>query len=426
MGWPDSIAVLLGTLQGLGLLLWATLGAHKTGSAIDRSCAWAAAFWIVFLLLSPDAGLLKDSDHWAVLVTHLGYQGLVAAVSYFLLTSAAANEPRLHAIWWLQGVLGLAALAWFEVEGSATAYVLWKQVNAAGATALTAVVLVRAFWGHMQKHSMVVGGGIVGLGICISDLYQAKGSALDVTLSHYFYALYLLAMWLFVTGRAGASPAWSSTQGAAQAVNDERHRIAQDLHDGVGSQLVNILSSLDSHNPQQQALALALENCLVDLKIMVDSIDNTQDSVTDVLARLRYRVQHSLDRLGIAMVWNVEFNEALESLRGEAASQVLRVAQEALSNVMRHSGASRVEVSCHIDRDTQSLCLEIRDNGRGGVDESAAENGKGLQGMRRRAALVGGQLLIESPRGAGTRLELCVPMTKASRREPVSPRATPP
>ncbi|WP_137891387.1 ATP-binding protein [Ramlibacter sp. 2FC] len=429
MRWPYLLITAIAAVQAVLLLTWSLWGWHKSRSLVDKALAWAATFWIVHLLLSPETGLLLPGAD-AVLLTHLGYQGLVAAVSYFLLVSAMAHDRKLHAIWWLQGAIGVAALGWYygavAGPGRDQAYLVWKLANGAGAAALTGVVLVRAFWGHMQRHSMVVGAGIIGLGICISDLLQAEGHMLGVPLRHHFYALYLMVMWLFVTGRAGTAQARGQGQAAladkpanandaAEAVSHERHRIAQDLHDGVGSQLVNILSSLDSHNPQQQALALALENCLVDLKIMVDSIDGTQDSVTDVLARLRYRVQHSLDKLGITMVWNVEFNDALESLRGETAGQVLRIAQEALSNVMRHSGASRVEVACRVDGATQSLCLEVRDNGRGGADEAAAANGKGLLGMQRRAALIGGHLQIESPPGEGTRLELCVPLAQASR-----------
>lgn len=426
--WAEGLGTLLSLLLAAGWLCWSLWGWRKTRHPVDLAFAWAAAAWLTYLMVSPAVGLLKESPR-VVFASYLGYQTLVMAVSIFLLTAAAVHSRRVYAVWWLQALLALAALAWHHATGSglSPAFVAWKLVNLAGSTTLTVLLLLRVFHGRQQRQSMVVGACIVGLGVCIADLLRADGGLLRPTLTQHFYGLLLLAMWVVVTGRAGPAQGearnGSDSEFAAQVLNHERHRISQDLHDGVGSQLVNILSSLDSHSPQQQALALALESCLVDLKIMVDSIDGAQDSVTDVLARLRYRVQHSLDKLGIAMVWNVEFSDALENLRGETAGQVLRVAQEALSNVMRHSGASRVEVACRVIDATQTICLEIRDNGRGGAEVATA--GKGLQGMRRRASLVGGRLQIESPPGAGTRVEFCVPLAQASRRAPASPSATP-
>ena len=71
----------------------------------------------------------------------------------------------------------------------------------------------------------------------------------------------------------------------------KRQRIARDLHDGVGFQIVHILSTPDIQAPQQRPLALALKQCLFNLKITIDAIGHCSDSVTDVLGHSRYRVQ---------------------------------------------------------------------------------------------------------------------------------------
>jgi len=197
----------------------------------------------------------------------------------------------------------------------------------------------------------------------------------------------------------------------AAVVALERRRIAQDLHDGVGSQIVNILSSLDSHAPQQQAVALALEQCLVDLKMTVDAIDSADDNVLEALGRLRYRIQHSLDKLGIRMVWKVDICDELEAVRGVPAQQVLRIAQESLSNVMRHAHASAVEVVCRFVPETRQMVLEVRDNGAGITrGKEGRPSGKGLEGMRRRAQGIGGELVISSKTGSGTRVRLVLPL----------------
>ena len=220
------------------------------------------------------------------------------------------------------------------------------------------------------------------------------------TLAQYFYAFFLLLIWLSITNRVGrpgpaAVPetgqirthsAWENVTGffpdtdfSAPAVTNERRRIAQDLHDGVGSQLVNVLATLNPSVPEQQAVALALEQCLLDLKIMVDSIESMEGSVIDALGRLRYRVQHALDKMGIRMVWMVDVDGPLLNVSGERAQQVLRITQECLTNVMRHAHASVVEVICRYLPESDSLLLEVYNSGCGIASHAAGRpHGKGL------------------------------------------------
>jgi len=79
--------------------------------------------------------------------------------------------------------------------------------------------------------------------------------------------------------------------------------------------------------------------------------------------------------------------------------------REAVTNVLRHANASRVEVDLHDAGET--LHLQISDDGRGGMDDSAAA-GNGLRGMRERLTAIGAALAIESPRGGGSRLSIRV------------------
>jgi signal transduction histidine kinase len=142
----------------------------------------------------------------------------------------------------------------------------------------------------------------------------------------------------------------------------------------------------------------------------VDAIDSTSDSLPEALGRLRHRIQRSLDVLGIRMVWKVLLCEELDAARGAVAVHSLRIAQECLTNVIRHSAATSVEVGCRYDPLTSAILLEVRDNGCG-IDRrhDPAISGKGLRGMRQRAAAVGGTLVISSKLGAGTRVRLQVP-----------------
>ena len=93
--------------------------------------------------------------------------------------------------------------------------------------------------------------------------------------------------------------------------------------------------------------------------------------------------------------------------RDDAALVVYRVAQEALSNAARHSGATRVDASLHRRADG-GVELSVSDDGRGFAFEES-QRGLGLGGMRERALLIGGELTIESRPGAGTTVRLTVP-----------------
>ena len=229
---------------------------------------------------------------------------------------------------------------WASLE-TGLAYRLWVALNLVCASTLSLYLGFNVYRERTYRCWLVFGGSLLGLGICFEDLLASALLRQGTTLAQYFYASFLLMVWLLITNRAGrpepaAVPgtgrthsAWENVTGffpdtdfSAPAVTHERRRIAQDLHDGIGSQIVTILATLDTRLPEQQAVALGLEQCLLDLKIMVDGIDSAEGSVIDALGRLRYRVQHALDKLGIRMVWLVDVDGPLQDFRGEHAQQV--------------------------------------------------------------------------------------------------------
>lgn len=404
----------------------------KQRNPIDLAFAVAMGCCLAYLLASS-ANTLGATDPLALFATYAGYQIAIVAVSFFFLVSASVTRFIVHAVWMTQGILGLLLPAWYlwgplEQE---LAYGLWVALNLACASVLSLYLGLKAWRLGTYRCWLVLGGSLLGLGIGFEDLLTDNSLRMGHSLAHYFYAAFLLLLWLLITKRVGHaeaaavsgtehSPAsgWETITGfgpatdlASAAVAGERRRIAQDLHDGVGSQLVSLLATLDTHAPQQQAVALALEQCLMDLKIMVDTIDTTDGSVVDALGLLRYRVQHSLDMLGIRMIWKVDVEGPLQALRGERALQVLRIAQECLCNIMHHAQASVVEVVCRYVPESDSMLLEVRDNGTGIVRREAGQpTGKGLEGMRLRALKLGGQLQIHTKARVGTRMRLLVPL----------------
>lgn len=197
---------------------------------------------------------------------------------------------------------------------------------------------------------------------------------------------------------------------ASSELRMERKRIARDLHDKLGSQLVNVLVLLHARpQPDREALS-TLEQCMLDLRLIVDSMDGQDEPVTARLARLRHRVQPVLERRGIHLAWEMTLPEHPPEPNPHNAQQLVAVVQEALSNVLQHSGATQVGISMRYLPATDIWQAEVCDNGRG-VDpqQLTTSAGMGIAGMHQRARLVGGQLVLSPQPGGGTRVQVSVP-----------------
>jgi signal transduction histidine kinase len=411
----------------------------RTGrNPLHLAYAVAAAGWFIYLLGSSAGGIFQNKP-LVFFLTHAAGQVAIVALLFFFLISASVIRFETHAVWMIQGISGLLLLAWNSWAPwlQDWAYTLWLGLNIACIIALCGhgALKVHQLDSHHKRRWLALGGCLLGLGICVADALKVGAPPLGNMPAHYLYAVFLLVLGLLIFTRAsrlsvtlkgaGAAhtTAWDAITGfgppsdsVASAIAGERRRIAQDLHDGVCSQLVSILATLDTHAPQQQAVALALEQCLVDLKIMVDVIDDADDSLIDALGRLRYRVQRGLDTLGIKMRWTVDVYGPLQNLHGETAKQVLRITQECLSNVMRHSHASAVEVICSYLPANNFMLLEVRDNGSGIPSREAGRpGGKGLENMQKRARSLGGHLQIFTKPGGGTGVRLLVPLPASKR-----------
>jgi PAS domain S-box-containing protein len=210
--------------------------------------------------------------------------------------------------------------------------------------------------------------------------------------------------------------------GLRSAREEEGIRIAREIHDELGSSLTGLrwdLEELDrgiaegknTPNPVQ------LHEKINAMRRLVDS---TIDSVRRISSELRPSI---LDDLGLAeaVEWQAQQFEARTGitcrydcwvdnidLDEEQSTAVFRIFQEALTNVLRHAEATRIDVSLEGDRN--ELVLRIQDNGRGiRDDEKSGPSSLGLLGMRERANLIHGTLEIRGVEGKGTAVILRVP-----------------
>jgi two-component system sensor histidine kinase UhpB len=199
---------------------------------------------------------------------------------------------------------------------------------------------------------------------------------------------------------------------ALQAQEQERTRVARDLHDEVNQSLTGLLLRLEAAREQAPP---ELEAELAGTKALANQ------AMRELLSLARQLRPTALDDLGLtaAIAGQVEqlaqgeIDAAITTegdfseLGDDAQLVVYRVAQEALSNAARHSGAGRVEVRLR-RLDSGGVELTVADDGRGfAFDES--EGGLGIAGMRERALLIGGELTIESRPERGTTVRLTVP-----------------
>lgn len=199
-----------------------------------------------------------------------------------------------------------------------------------------------------------------------------------------------------------------------QAQEGERQRMAEDIHDGPAQVLTNALFQVEYLDRVMGRDASAAQAELTFLRdILSGGLDQVRGFITDLrppstdvrLAdALAERAQQFEARHGIAV--EIEVGGVDERLTQAARASVLRIVQEALQNVRKHAAASRVTVT--VEEDT----LVVADNGRG-FDLLRLASGRtsnfGLQFMRERAELMGGQLQIESRQGEGTRILLRLP-----------------
>jgi two-component system sensor histidine kinase UhpB len=199
---------------------------------------------------------------------------------------------------------------------------------------------------------------------------------------------------------------------ALQAQEQERARVARDLHDEVNQSLTGLLLRLEA---AREAAPPELEAELAETKALANQ------AMRELLSLARQLRPTALDDLGVVAATAGQVEQLargeivaefgadgdFSDLPDDAQLVVYRVAQEALSNAARHSGASRVEVRLRRLHD-EGVELTVADDGRGFAFEES-ERGLGIGGMRERALLIGGELTIESRPGRGTSVRLTVP-----------------
>ena len=203
---------------------------------------------------------------------------------------------------------------------------------------------------------------------------------------------------------------------------DERKRIAREIHDELGSLLVAL--KMDTHwlgkrVPEQPALVAKLQGMG---RLIDTAVDNVGRIITDLRpsildhqglwAALEWQAQEFIESSELEATLAVQVAAGVPPPEGGLAIAAFRIFQEMLSNVARHAQARSVRLQIAVDAPPGTvLTIDVRDDGVGAAPEALADpHSFGVMGMRERAGHFGGRLFIDSAPGQGTRVRLEMPL----------------
>lgn len=273
--------------------------------------------------------------------------------------------------------------------------------------------------------SMLESGLAVPLAIMGGPRWLTTFSLVFVQVVLYLIVGYLVAWMVRVQRAQREELAQANTQLKQYAttverltVSHERNRLARELHDTLAHTLSAVAVQLEAaeslwdqdQDGSRQALnkaQLLTHNGLQETRRALQAMRARPLEELGLALAVRQVAEQGAERAGLAL--NVQIDAQLGTLRPEIEQSVYRVAEEAVTNVVRHANAHTLAVALH--RVNGTLALTVIDDGQGFNPPAQQKNGHyGLTGMQERAALCGGQVTVTSRPGKGTAVRLVVRM----------------
>jgi signal transduction histidine kinase len=198
-----------------------------------------------------------------------------------------------------------------------------------------------------------------------------------------------------------------------QALTSERARLMQEMHDGIGSNLTTALA-VARQQDQSDTTIDVLKRALGDLKLTVDSLEPIEGDLVALIGNLRHRMARDLAEAGITCKWEVEDCRPLPWLDATNALHVLRIHNEAISNILAHSNATEMRIGCYesAHNGVEGICTFVADNG-DGFDVDHVTTGKGLNNINARAHSLHGTFFCRAQPGCGTTIRLWFPYVRS-------------
>ncbi|RYY64202.1 MAG: hypothetical protein EOO24_56550, partial [Comamonadaceae bacterium] len=193
------------------------------------------------------------------------------------------------------------------------------------------------------------------------------------------------------------------------AASGERQLIMREIHDGLGSKLFTSLSRVERGDMDSTQIAESLRACIADMRLALDALAPEDHDFRTAIGDFLFRWQAELDAAGVRPAWTIDMPDDAAPVPPHTTLQVLRIAQEALTNVVKHARAGQVQV--RLQQHDGTLQLDIEDDGGGAAGPPAGAAGRGLLNMRARAQQLGGHLAVRRDAG-GTCVSLSIPLTR--------------
>jgi len=408
MGWfnrAQSYLAYFGALMvGWSLLLarlWAAnLPLDNTGTEA------ALAALMAFITLAAVQFLMRYANH------RLRWLDIALPAQCLLMpaTLLALGPQRLYTasgVWYvLLAAQVLAAAVFYLLQARRQhSRQLWPMATLLGVVALSLLVeLIALGWGLdsrvLHVAQLLPALGFLALGLRLVQQYgrafqsaEQNRAELEVRIRE-------------ATAQIERNFAQLSELKVEQVTDRERKRIAADLHDDLGAKLLTIV-----HTSDDLRISTLAREALEEMRLSVRGLTGKPVKLLDALGDWRAEVVLRLQQSGVQGEWSAPSDEEVpQTLSSRAYVQTTRILREAVSNIIKHSGASQCTVRCTIaNGDFQ---LVVQDNGKGIPTEldGRLDKGHGMASMKGRAKQLQGQCLVESGPGYGTVIRLTLPL----------------
>ena len=405
----------------LFILLWALYTAHAwvVRPPIDHWLWWSVSYLALSFTLAGAIFVNRffdlPSPRAERAITAFFFAGSMAV----LFAGVVDDKPFRDTVWtiaWLSGIGVVAAYGLAQYLRGALRSPTWENLSMSACFALTVVVGVRD---SLYTTTDWVPGSTLYLQYTAPIILAVFALSLMRRFAHSLNESETLAQTLEqrVAEKTDALEEHFERVRHLEAERillEERDRIMRDVHDGIGGQLVQLVG-LTSDRPELAHFDRKVRGALTDLRLIVDSLVPSEGDLVSVLAAFRHRVGEAVRAQGIEFRWQIDVLPPIEDLGPERVLHVLRILQEAVTNVLEHAGARTLTVEARVVSaeagEADSIVIDVLDDGLG-IAASARTSGRGIRNMMHRAGRIGASLTVDAMK-PGTRVRLALPLVPA-------------
>jgi len=223
---------------------------------------------------------------------------------------------------------------------------------------------------------------------------------------------------IFTPGRIDTSEGPDTQAAIQKAGQEERNRIGGELHDNISQLLVTSKLLLTMMQSDPRRADEVLPKAIALLSKSIDDVRSYAHAISGIEADrkpLADEIATLLEMVRVASGMEIEFSQESKDnllVDREQETDLYRIIQEVIHNIIKHAGATQVQILCH--HSGKKLELTIRDNGKG-FDPFLATRGAGLHNLHQRAQRLGALCVLDSAEGKGTSVFISVPATMQNR-----------